>query len=114
MSCSHGDLFGEIGELVLAAQAGQAIDLPAKSGELAERYRTLGVSEEMIAKAITRSVGAISFSLARVSAGRFDGAAMPVNGRHAGIELEVEDLPALPTSRTKAVFPSGVRLAPAS
>ena len=50
MSGSHGDLFGEIGKLVLAAQAGQEIDLDAKSEELAERYRALGVSEEIIAK----------------------------------------------------------------
>ena len=69
MSGSHGDLFGEIGKLVLDAQAGQEIDLNAKAEELAERYRPLGVSEEIIAKAITRSIGAISFSMARVTLG---------------------------------------------
>jgi hypothetical protein len=69
MSGSHGDLFSEIGKLVLEAQAGHGIDLDAKAEELAERYRPLGVTEAIIAKAITRSIGAISFSLARVTLG---------------------------------------------
>jgi len=122
MSGSHGDLFGEIGELVLAAQAGQEIDLGAKSEELARRYRKLGVSEEIIAKAITRSIGAISFSMARVSLGEHG-----MNGEHAlngnghgsnghdhnghdhngSNEADPSDLPALP----KSIFPSRVRLA---
>ena len=112
MSVSHGDLFGEIGELVLAAQGGRQIDLTAKSEDLARRYRKLGVSEEVIAKAITRAIGAISFSMARVSLGRTG-----VNGEGAanghgqnGHDHDGEDsaeLPALP----KSIFPSGVKLA---
>lgn len=128
MSGSHGDLFGEIGKLVLDAQAGHEIDLSAKSEELAERYRLLGVSEELIAKAITRSIGAISFSMARVSLGdkveeavrlelNGNGHAKNGNGHnghdHNGHDrngengADASDLPALP----KSIFPSGVRLA---
>lgn len=116
MSESHGDLFGEIGQLVLAAQAGQEIDLGAKSEELAARYQKLGVSEEVIAKAITRSIGAISFSMARVSLGEggVNGDEPTTNGNgHNGHDPvgangeEQSDLPALP----KSIFPSGVRLA---
>ncbi len=39
MSSSHGDLFSEIGKLVLAANSGEAIDLGATAKDLAERYR---------------------------------------------------------------------------
>jgi hypothetical protein len=124
MSGSHGDLFGEIGKLVLDAQAGQDIDLSAKAEELAERYRPLGISEEIIARAITRSIGAISFSMARVSLGDKveEAVRLEVNGNghnghdgqdHNGQDhdgengAEPSDLPALP----KSIFPSGVRLA---
>ena len=69
MSGSHGDLFREIGKLVLAAHAGQSIDLSAKSEELAERYGNLGMPAELIAKAIARSLGAISVSMAIVASG---------------------------------------------
>jgi hypothetical protein len=129
MSGSHGDLFGEIGKLVLDAQAGQDIDLSAKAEELAERYRPLGISEEIIARAITRSIGAISFSMARVSLGEKveEAVRLEVNGNghstnghngHNGHDpnghdhdgengADPSDLPALP----KSIFPSGVRLA---
>lgn len=128
MSGSHGDLFGEIGKLVLAAHAGQEIDLSAASEELALRYRKLGVSEEVIAKAITRSIGAISFSMARVSLGEHgvngvqsepaaNGDSSNGHGQnghdHNGHDhngsngADPSELPALP----KSIFPSGVRLA---
>ena len=81
MSGSHGDLFNEIGKLVLAAHAGQAIDLSAKSEELAERYVELGMPAELIAKAIARSLGAISVSMAIVSDRHRN-----ANGHHAGAE----------------------------
>ena len=67
MSGSHGDLFHEIGRLVLAAHAGQSIDLSAKSEELAERYGNLDMPAELIAKAIARALSAISVSMAIVS-----------------------------------------------
>jgi hypothetical protein len=73
MSGSHGDLFHEIGKLVLAAHAGQAIDLSAKSEELAERYVELGMPADLIAKAIARSLGAISVSMAVVANSHHNG-----------------------------------------
>lgn len=86
MSSSHGDLFSEIGKLVLAAHAGQAIDLDAKSAELAQRYCDLDVPAESIAKAISRSIGAIGFSMAAVNA---KGQGLPdqahANG-HSGVD----------------------------
>src|SRR6185436_3877163 len=78
MSGSHGELFGEIGRLVLAANSGEAIDLDAKSEELAQRYCRLGISEAVIASAIARSIGAIGFSIARVSLGENGANSIPV------------------------------------
>ena len=69
MSNSHGDLFTEIGKLVLAANSGQAIDLNATVTDLAERYRNLGMTEETMMKVITRSIGAISYSMTRSNGG---------------------------------------------
>lgn len=114
MSGSHGELFGEIGTLVLAAHAGQAIDLAAKSEELTQRYETLGVSQEIIAKIIARSIGAISFTMARVSLGE-----EPANGEadaafrmNGAAHDTVADGPEAPVSASpaKTLFPSGVRL----
>ena len=112
MTVSHGDLFGEIGELVLAAQAGRQIDLAAKSEDLARRYRKLGVSEEVIAKAITRAIGAISFSMARLGENGKNGS--PGEGAANALDHDGDangedsaELPALP----KSIFPSGVKLA---
>ena len=128
----HGDLFQEIGKLVVAAHAGQSIDLAAKSEEMAERYGNLGMPAELIAKAIARSLGAISVSLAVVSNGhpatephRANGnghAANGVNGNgHPGEILadSAEDEDGLaelqPTESqvdaASALFPSGLRLA---
>jgi len=103
MSGSHGELFGEIGRLVLAANSGEAIDLDAKSEELARRYNQLGVSEDVIARAIARSIGAIGFSIAKV-----------VNGDRMGEAIETDSEPLIDEAATKAaskLFPSGVRLA---
>jgi hypothetical protein len=105
MSGSHGDLFGEIGKLVLAANAGEAIDLDAKSEELAQRYNQLGLSEQVIARAIARSIGAIGFSMAMISNG----------DRHLDGEVDPERGETLPgeavSKRASTLFPSGVRLA---
>jgi hypothetical protein len=103
MSGSHGELFGEIGKLVLAANSGEAIDLDAKSEELAQRYNKLGLSEAVIARAIARSIGAIGFSMAKVS-----------NGDHSGEAALIAREPSLGEAASKAaatLFPSGVRLA---
>ena len=67
MAATHGDLFREIGELVVAAHAGKTIiDLTQTSQEMALRYAEIGVSAETIARAIARSVGAVGISLAIV------------------------------------------------
>ncbi len=64
MSNSHGDLFTEIGKLVLAVNLGQAIDLDATAKDLAARYNNLGITEETFAKVVARSIGAVRLSLA--------------------------------------------------
>ena len=140
MSGSHGDLFHEIGRLVLAAHAGQSIDLSAKSEELAERYGNLDMPAELIAKAIARALGAISVSMAIVSErpGTSDRARNGASGHngvngtnghaHANGEVVVNgdapiealeadderpDEAALETQAeaASALFPSGLRLA---
>jgi hypothetical protein len=63
MSNTHGDLFTEVGKLVLAANSGQAIDLSATSRDLAKRFRNLGMTEEMVTRVVARSIGAISYSM---------------------------------------------------
>ncbi len=83
MSGSHGDLFQEIGKLVLAAHAGQAIDLDAKSEELAERYANLGMPSDLISRAIARSLSAISVSMAILSSRRMNGELKSANGNGA-------------------------------
>ena len=117
MSGTHGDLFREIGKLVVAAHAGQSIDLKTKSEEMAERYRNLGLPAETLAKAIARSLGAISISMelvpphsAKDGNGHADepthlddGAPMPV------AEEEVKVLEG-PAKRASRLFPSGLRL----
>lgn len=127
MSGTHGDLFVEIGKTVLAAHAGQAIDLTQKSEELAHRYWNLGVPAETIAKAIARSLGAIGMSMAIVS--RPDGHAAGANGNGHAAVVPVDDVirvngengkglddaaaPAAvePAGKPAPLFPSGVRLA---
>ena len=125
MSGSHGELFGEIGRLVLAANAGEAIDLDAKADELAQRYNELGFSGEVIARAIARSIGAIGFSMARVALGDRSHEEIGTeltghngnggNGDHRHVHdhsgKDREESTELPALRKKSVFPSGVRLA---
>ena len=62
MAGTHGDLFREIGALVVAAHDGDAIDLSLRSADLAERYINLGVPADAIARAIARSLGAVAMS----------------------------------------------------
>ena len=128
MSGTHGDLFVEIGKTVLAAHAGQAIDLTEKSEELAQRYWNLGVPPETIAKAIARSLGAIGMSMAIVS--RPDGRAAKTNGNghtvpvgddgvirvngkdgNGGDDTAMPDAVEPVEKSGAGLFPSGVRLA---
>src|SRR5687767_2537083 len=109
MAGTHGDLIGEIGKLVVAAHAGQTIDLTAMAEELACRYSHLGVPADSMARAIARSLSAVGASLALMKP-----------GQPAGRGDELEDVPppgddpAAAEDRAKAtaaLFPSGVRLA---
>lgn len=93
MAAMHGELFSEIGRIVLRAHKGDAIDLDSKSEELARRYKALGLSADSIANAIVRSAGAVGVSLALVA----DGA------------MRAERA-AVPGERGYAVLPSGVRV----
>jgi hypothetical protein len=123
MSGTHGDLFAEIGRMVLAAHAGQAIDLEAKSQELARRYWNLGVPADTIANAIARSVGAIGMSMAIVSHGNghngngnghapaIDPIRTGAQSAHTAEDLAEADKPESPTKAAAALFPSGLRLA---
>ncbi len=125
MSGTHGDLFAEIGKMVLAAHAGQAIDLEAKSEELALRYWNLGVPADTIAKAIARSVGAIGMSIAIVSHGNGhkhhangngNGRPRPINADNSisvspAEESAEAERPESPAKAAAALFPSGLRLA---
>jgi hypothetical protein len=67
MSNSHGDLFTEIGKLVVAVNMGQAIDLDATAKDLAKRYQHLDISEATFVKIVSRSIGAVRLSLAGAS-----------------------------------------------
>ncbi len=132
MSGSHGDLFREIGKLVLAAHAGQAIDLAAKSEELAARYENLGMPAELIAKAIARSLGAISVSMAIISnrgngshhvngenghalngaSGHgHQGAAAPIDDGSPDEEVVLAEPVESQAKAASALFPSGLRIA---
>jgi hypothetical protein len=101
----HGDLFSEIGKLVVAAHGGQPIDLIDTSEELAQRYANLGVPADAIARAIARSLGAVGLSMALVDARK---EAEP--GVAASPPGDLADLAAQEMSGS-VVLPSGVRLA---
>lgn len=106
MSLSHGDLFSEIGKLVLAANSGEAIDLGAKSQELVKRYEALGLSEAMLTRAIERSIGAIGLSMAALSNGdRLSRGGLGEAGPASPPAAEQSEKDA------STLFPSGVRLA---
>lgn len=110
MASTHGDLFSEIGKMVLAAHAGQAIDLTAKSEELARRYINLGVPADTIARAIARSLGAVGVSLSMMRPPAPTGfASNGVGGTNGRAEEADEDQEA--ERSPAALFPSGVRVA---
>jgi hypothetical protein len=108
MAGTHGDLYCEIGELVLAANAGQVLDLMATSEELSQRYANLNVPPEAMARAIARSLGAVGVSITRLRQQARE--AQQERLRWGG---EGEDPAAEPgdAESPKSLFPSGVRLA---
>src|SRR4051794_36987534 len=105
MAGTHGDLFSEIGKLVVDAHDGEPINLKQVSEEMAARYINLGVSSEMIERAIARSMGAVGVSLALVRAG--DRIAAKANAEQIDVPSAdgspaVADVPKLPSK----LFPS--------
>ena len=118
MAGTHGDLISEIGKLVVAAHAGEPIDLTATSEELAWRYAHLGVPPDSMARAIARSLSAVSVSVALM--GEAARARDNENGFPGGQPGEAANAAKDRDSmeeRAKAagaLFPSGVRLAPVS
>ncbi len=110
MAGTHGDLISEIGKLVVAAHAGQTIDLTATSEELASRYSHLGVPADSMARAIARSLCAVGVSMALMKSGQ------PADRGDEFHDLSPpgDDDPDAAEDRAKAaaaLFPSGVRLA---
>ena len=112
MTGTHGDLFCEIGQLVVAANAGQALDLDATSEELSQRYANLNVPPDAMARAIARSLGAVGISVALLrkrqahSTERPEGHALAKSGDEGSSASGPDD-----GTSGKSLFPSGVRLA---
>ena len=112
MAGTHGDLFREIGALVVAAHEGDPIDLRSKAGELAERYVHLRFPADSIARAIASSAGAVGVSMAMMQFSKENGL-NGANGDNTPDRAEradghttngAEKSPAM-------LLPSGVRLA---
>ncbi len=114
MSGTHGDLFREIGELVVAAHNGDAIDLAETSQELALRYIRLGVPADTIARAIARSIGAVGVSLALVRSAerpsQADAHGVPAEtADENGSFVDDDDFDNTHARAVAELFPSGVR-----
>jgi hypothetical protein len=114
MAGTHGDLFREIGSMVVAAHSGQAIDLDQESEDLARRYDNLGMPADMIARAIARSIGAVGISMAIIHpvprAEAVPEESAPLAGAEMILDDDGSDWEGAPRSPA-ALFPSGVRLA---
>lgn len=118
MTGTHGDLFREIGALVVAAHDGQSFDLKQTAEELARCYVNLGVPADTIARALARSMAAVGVSMAILRPG--EGPIMTATANAPDpADPDAED-PAAPTyppvpddaARSGSIlFPSGVRLA---
>jgi|SRR5215207_5048511 len=118
MAGMHGDLFSEIGKLVVAAHGGQPIDLIDTSEDLAQRYANLGVPADAIARAIARSLGAVGLSLALVDARKeAESSSRDDIVQFVGVGKQPADAPdevnilAEQEMSGSVLLPSGVRLA---
>jgi hypothetical protein len=105
MAGTHGDLFREIGALVVAAHEGEPIDLKAKGEEL-----------DTIARAIARSASAVGVSMALMQISRrnaihVNGDAPANSGAVSGLDKEAPTHSSGVEKSPAALFPSGVRLA---
>lgn len=117
MTGTHGDLFREIGALVVAAHEGQSFDLKQTAEELARCYVNLGVPADTIARALARSMAAVGVSMAIVRSGDRPLARDSANAGGSA-DSDPDDAGAIhhPVPDTAArsasvLFPSGVRLA---
>lgn len=115
MAGTHGDLFREIGALVVAAHAGQAFDLKHTSEELARCYVNLGVPADTIARAIARSMAAVGVSMEMLRTpdriAREEERVVGLDG-FARADLPLGDGAAEEYAKSPSVlFPSGVRVA---
>jgi hypothetical protein len=113
MPGTHGELFSEIGRLVIAADAGAPINLQAMSQDLAERYDNLGVPAATMARAIARSLGAVGLSMTLIGPADERDIASPGPGERpddAAAEVDFDGAP-LSAGRSTVLLPSGVRLA---
>ena len=118
MTGTHGDLFREIGALVVAAHDGQSFDLKQTAEELARCYVNLGVPADTIARALARSMAAVGVSMAILRPG--DRPIITRNGESADLaDPEAHGTTttvhaAVPDDAARSgsmLFPSGVRLA---
>ena len=114
MPGTHGDLFREIGALVVAAHGGESFDLRKTSEELARCYVNLGVPAQSIERAIARSMAAVGVSMALMRSSEHQTAAREA-APSAALEDEASELTSSPDGEAErssaVVFPSGVRLA---
>jgi hypothetical protein len=112
MPGTHGELFTEIGRLVIAADAGAPIDLRATSEDLAERYDNLGFPAATMARAIARSLGAVGVSMTLIGPADDRDTETPseVGERLDGSDEDGADA-ANAEGRSTVLLPSGVRLA---
>ena len=90
MSGTHGDLFREIGALVVAAHHGEPIDLAKTSEQMARDYEKLGISPETVARMIARSIGAVGVSLEMV---RPSVTTLPIAVTETAAEPTVDEVP---------------------
>ena len=116
MSGTHGELYSEIGELVVAANAGEPLDLTATSMDLSKRYAHLNVPPETMERAIARSLGAVGVFVAVLNSKIEGGPTLPK--RPFGSRTRATDeKPKADRARdpkglgAPSLFPSGVRLA---
>ena len=108
MPGTHGDLYREIGALVVAAHDGQALDLRHTSEQLARCYINLGVPADTIARAIARSMAAVGVSRAML-----DHRPATIDEVRVAPGNAEEMAPVVSRAARSAavVLPSGVRLA---
>ena len=118
MTGTHGDLFREIGALVVAAHDGQSFDLKQTAEELARCYVNLGVPADTIARALARSMAAVGVSMAMMRRGdqpilhhQTGAAAAPTHPGSADPDGEGASIDDGAPRSASMLFPSGIKVA---